>query len=39
MWAVKQLLVSIDFHSMVKKINNMEVSGEQKLFGYQHSSK
>ncbi len=35
MWVIKQLLVPTDFDSRKKK-KNMEVTGNQQLFGYPH---
>ncbi len=38
MWVTKQLLVHIDFDNRKKK-HAMEVTGDQQLFGFPHSSK
>ncbi len=38
MLVAKQLLAPIDFHMKEEK-NAIEINGDQKLFGFQHSSK
>ncbi len=38
MWVTKQLLVPTDFDSSKKK-KKEEVTGDQQLFGFPHSSK
>ncbi len=39
MQVTKKFMVPIDFYCMERNKKNMEVSGDQILFGYQYSSK